>query len=94
MPQKMEDIIRHKLAQGLQPLVLDIQNDSHLHSGHAGDNGSGESHFSVTVVAEAFNGKNRVARQRMVYDLLASEMEQAIHALALKTVSTDEYDRV
>lgn len=94
MPQKVEEIIRQKLAQGLQPSVLEIKNESHLHSGHAGDNGSGESHFRVTVVAQAFNGKNRVARQRMVYDLLASEMEQLIHALALKTISADEYNGV
>ncbi len=91
MPQEMENNLRRKLAQGLQPLVLDIVNQSHLHAGHAGDNGSGESHFKVTIVSKAFNGTSRVVRQRMVYDLLENEMAGTLHALSLKTISADEY---
>lgn len=90
----MEDLIRQRLAQGLQPLALDIVNESARHAGHAGDDGSGESHFHVTVVSSSFNGKNRVERQRLVYDLLKEEMANAIHALSVKAIAADEYDGV
>ena len=69
-------------------------NDSLRHSGHMGDDGSGESHFRVTVVSSAFIGMNRVQRQRMVYDLLKEEMAGPVHALSVKTIAADEYDRV
>lgn len=94
MTQGMEDRIRQKLAQGLQPLACDVVNDSARHHGHAGDDGSGESHFHVTIVSSMFNGKGRVERQRMVYDLLKEELAGPIHALSVKAVSGDEYDRV
>lgn len=90
----MEDRIRQKLAQGLQPLVMEIVNDSSRHAGHAGDDRSGESHFHVKIVSSSFNGKGRVERQRMVYDLLQEEMAGPVHALSVKTIATDEYDRV
>lgn len=90
----MEDTIRRKLERGLRPFALEIVNQSHLHAGHAGDNGSGESHFKVTVVSEAFNGKGRVERQRMIYNLLESEMNGQIHALSLKAIAQDEYNKV
>jgi len=94
MTTGMKDRIEQKLAQGLQPLALEVVNDSGRHAGHAGDDGSGESHFKVLVVSKAFSGRNRVERQRMVYDLLASEMAGGIHALSIKAISPEEYDRV
>lgn len=90
----MEDRIRRKLAQGLQPLVMEIVNDSFRHAGHAGDDGSGESHFHVKIVSSLFNGRGRVERQRMVYDLLQEEMAGPVHALSVKAIAVDEYDRV
>lgn len=92
--KNMEETIREKLARGLQPLALDIVNDSHRHAGHAGDDGSGESHFTVKIVSAAFNGKSRVERQRLVHDLLKAELKGPIHALSLKTMAEDEYDGV
>ncbi len=50
----------------------------------------GESHFTVDIVSEAFTGKSRVDRQRLVYDILAEELKSDIHALALKTLTPDE----
>ncbi len=94
MTQGMQETIREKLARGLLPLALEVENDSHRHAGHAGDDGSGESHFRVTIVSESFNGKSKVERQRMVYDLLKYEMSGPIHALSVKAISKDEYDRV
>lgn len=94
MTTGMQERIREKLAQALQPSTLEIVNDSSRHAGHMGDDGSGESHFRVTVVSGLFTGKNRVERQRMVYDLLAEELRGGIHALSIKAITPDEYDRV
>ena len=82
--------IEEKLTAALSPQRLDVIDDSHQHAGHSGAHPEGESHFSVTVVASAFEGKSRVERQRMVYTALADEMANRIHALALKTQTPDE----
>ncbi|MEQ8965722.1 MAG: BolA family protein [Azospirillaceae bacterium] len=82
--------IRQKLTDGLAPAALDIVDDSHRHVGHAGHDGRGESHFRVRVVAAAFEGRSRVDRQRLVYGLLAEEMRDRVHALALTTLTPDE----
>lgn len=84
-----QDIIR-KLTEGLAPTHLDVENESHLHAGHAGSPGTGSSHFRVTVVSDKFDGLNRVARQRLVYDLLKDEMAGPVHALALQTQTPAE----
>ena len=69
------------LAAALQPLNLQVQDDSHLHAGHAGAREG--RHFSVQVVSERFNGLSRVARHRLVYDALRSQVQHGIHALAI-----------
>ncbi|MEM9682922.1 MAG: BolA family protein [Pseudomonadota bacterium] len=86
------DIIRTKLSSGLNPLRLDITDESHLHAGHAGAPEGGESHFAVDVVSAAFEGLGRVERQRLVYGLLAEELAGPIHALALRTKAPSETD--
>jgi BolA protein len=68
-------------------LVVD---ESAKHKGHGGWREGGETHFHVTVVSEAFEGKSRVDRQRMVYALLAEEMAERVHALALTTKAPGE----
>lgn len=83
-------IIEEKLTAGLSPEKLEVIDDSHKHAGHAGARPGGESHFTVVVTAAAFEGKNRVDRQRMVYALLADEMKGPIHALALQTNAPSE----
>lgn len=76
--------IEARLNAALQPLALEIVDDSEQHRGHAGHRGSGESHFTVRLTAAAFAGQSRVARQRLVYaalgDLIAPER---IHALII-----------
>ena len=84
------DQIRTKLTNGLRPIRLEVTDDSHLHAGHAGAREGGESHFTVEVVSGAFEGKNRVARQRLVYDLLRDELAGPVHALALRTLTPSE----
>lgn len=92
MTLSMQERIVQKLAQGLLPSRLDVVNESHLHAGHAGDDGSGETHFHVTVASSLFEGKGRIERQRIVYDLLKDEMAHGVHALSVKTFTGDEYD--
>lgn len=68
---EIADRIRSKLEAALSPVRLDIQDDSAKHSGHSGAREGGESHFSVLIVSDAFEGLNRVARQRRVNTVLA-----------------------
>lgn len=82
-------IIEKKLTEALAPTHLEIINDSEMHRGHAGHDGSGESHFTVIIQSEAFRGKNRLAQQRLVMDALKEELKERIHALAVKTSVPD-----
>lgn len=78
------DEIREKLHAAFAPTVLDVENESHRHAGHAGDDGSGESHFRVTIRAPAFADMSRIARHRAVHAALGPDLVGRIHALALK----------
>jgi BolA protein len=80
--------IEIRLREVLDPLVLTVQDDSHLHAGHAGAREG--RHFSVHVVSPRFHGLSRLARHRLVYDALAPLISQGIHALALRTQAPDE----
>ena len=82
--------MRTKLTEALQPTRLDIIDDSHRHAGHAGADPLGETHFNITIVSAAFDGKSRVARQRLVYDVVAQELKERVHALSLKTLTPAE----
>ena len=87
---RVADIINQKLIEALSPTILEIIDESHKHSGHAGARPEGESHFSVTIVSEDFEGKSRLERQRMVYKALSKEMTEQIHALSLYTHTPSE----
>jgi BolA family transcriptional regulator, general stress-responsive regulator len=76
------------LRDALQPLHLQVQDDSHLHAGHAGAREG--RHFSVRVTSARFTGLSRVARHRLVYDALRSLMPAGIHALAIEAHAPDE----
>lgn len=84
------DQMRDKLTRALRPTRLEIVDDSHRHRGHAGHDGRGESHFNVTIVAEAFAGKSRPERHRMVYDAVADELNDRVHALSLRLGTPSE----
>ena len=90
MATGMQDRIREKLARGLQPSSLDIVNDSNRHAGHMGDDGSGESHFTVEIVSPLFSGQTRVGRQRLVNAALADLLAEKVHALAIKARAPGE----
>jgi BolA family transcriptional regulator, general stress-responsive regulator len=84
------DQITARLTDALQPTALEVVNDSARHRGHMGDDGTGESHFSVTVESPAFAGLSRVARQRLVNQALADLLRDRIHALAIRAVAPGE----
>jgi BolA family transcriptional regulator, general stress-responsive regulator len=90
---RVADIIKEKLTEALSPTWLDILDESYKHAGHAGARPEGESHFSVKIVSQDFEGKSRVERQRLVYQALSDEMEQKIHALALHTLTPNEHKK-
>ena len=73
--------IEAELNAALQPASLEVQDDSHLHAGHAGAREG--RHFSVTVTSGRFQGLSRVERHRLVYDALQALMPRGIHALAI-----------
>ncbi len=78
-----EAAIREKLMIGLEPIRLDVINESDLHAGHRSSPGTGESHFRVTVVSAKFSGLSRVARHRLINELLVEELAGKVHALAI-----------
>ena len=87
---RVADVIKRKLDAALAPEALEIVDESHLHAGHAGARPGGESHFRVRIVATAFTGQSRIARQRRVYEILAAELAGDVHALSLVTLAPGE----
>ena len=86
----IETDIRQRLIVALEPARLDVINESHLHAGHRGSPGTGDSHFRVHIVSAKFAGLSRVARQRLVNKTLAPLMGKPIHALAMETLAPGE----
>ncbi|MCF6304029.1 MAG: BolA family transcriptional regulator [Rhodobacteraceae bacterium] len=76
--------MKTKLTEAFSPSNLEIIDQSEDHRGHGGYREGGETHFKVVIKAAAFNGMNRVARQRAVMALLKPEMDERVHALALE----------
>lgn len=83
--------MRDKLTLALNPDDMVIKDVSHQHAGHAGaDQPGGETHFDVVLVSDRFQGLGRVARQRLVYDILAAELAERVHALSVKCLTRAE----
>jgi BolA family transcriptional regulator, general stress-responsive regulator len=82
--------MRAALMVGLQPIRLDVVNESELHAGHRSSPGTGESHFRLLIVSPRFAGLSRVARHRLVNELVAAELAGGVHALALATFAPGE----
>jgi len=79
-----QEEIRAALEAAFAPRTLEVINESHQHAGHAGHDGSGESHYRVRIAADAFKGLSRIERHRAVHAALGKELVGAIHALALE----------
>lgn len=86
----LETRMREKLMVALRPSRLDVVNESHLHEGHRSSPDTGESHFRMLIVSQAFAGKSRLERHRMVNDVVSDELEGGVHALAIKACAPDE----
>lgn len=84
---RIQSTIESKLRSALQPLHLEVVNESHLHSVPPGS----ESHFKVIVVSERFAGLSLLEQQRLVNSILADELRSGVHALAMKTLSPQKW---
>jgi BolA protein len=85
--ERLEQVLR----QALKPAALEVQDDSHLHAGHAGAREG--RHFSVRISSAAFDGLTRVARHRLVYDAARTLIAEGIHALAIEARTPTEAQR-
>ena len=88
MPAK--DIITEKLRKAFTPDSLRVEDESHLHAGHAGHRPGGETHFRIYIVSEAFRGKSRLERHRLINGTLADELAGRVHALAIHAAAPGE----
>ena len=87
--QRVEEI-RRRLTEAFHPVRLEVEDQSHLHAGHAGARESGGGHFVVSIIADAFAGKTPIQRHRMVYDALRDMMVRDIHALSVRAAGSAE----
>ena len=90
MTGPIEQEMHSMLTSAFAPSRLAVVNDSASHSGHSGDDGSGESHFTVEIESAAFAGVSRLQRQRMVNMALGDIPGKRVHALAIKAVAPGE----
>lgn len=84
------DVITEKLRKAFAPASLRVEDESHRHEGHAGHQPGGETHFRLYIVAEAFRGKSRIERHRMINEALAGELAGGVHALAIHAAAPEE----
>jgi len=86
----MRDLITAKLREAFAPMSLRVEDESDRHQGHAGYRPGGETHFRLYIVSEAFRGKSRLERHRMINALLADELAGGVHAMAIHAAAPDE----
>ena len=84
------DRIEETLQKAFAPSALTVTDDSHLHAGHAGARPGGESHFTADITASPFDGLARLARHRLVNDVLAEELAGPVHALVIRARGLNE----
>jgi BolA protein len=84
------DLITKKLTEAFAPQSLKVVDESHQHEGHAGHRPGGQTHFRVYIVAEAFKGKTRLERHRMINGKLSDELAGGVHALAIHAAAPGE----
>ncbi|MGV2496497.1 BolA family protein [Pelagerythrobacter aerophilus] len=90
MAETLQSEIESLLTSAFAPSRLEVINDSAKHHGHAGDDGSGESHFTIVIESAAFTGKSRLDRQRMVNAALGDIPGQRVHAVAIRASAPGE----
>ena len=84
------DNITQKLSAAFAPQSLNVLDESHQHEGHAGARPGGQTHFRVYIVSEAFKGKTRIERHRMINAILSDDLAGGVHALAIHAQAPGE----
>ncbi len=84
------DILTQKLTEAFTPQSLNVVDESHQHEGHAGARPGGQTHFRVYIVSEAFKGKTRIDRHRLINQALADDLAAGVHALAIHATAPGE----
>jgi BolA family transcriptional regulator, general stress-responsive regulator len=87
---RTDAIMTEKLTAAFAPVSLRVVDESHQHQGHAGHRPGGQTHYRIYIVAEAFRGKSRIDRHRMINQALARELAEGVHALAIHASAPDE----
>ena len=85
-----EEYLENKIISHLEDANIEVIDESAAHIGHVGHNKKGGSHFSITIVSDAFINLSKIKRHQIIYDILKEEMKQQIHALSLKTLTLEE----
>ena len=88
----MEDRIKAKVEKDFAPIFYELVNESHKHAGHAGDDGSGQTHFKLFLVSDLFKNQSRVVRQRQVYNAFQVFFDEGLHALSLELKEKNEHN--
>lgn len=84
------DLITQRLTDAFQPQSVKVVDESYLHAGHAGSREGGQTHYRVYIVSDAFKGKTRIERHRMINAALAQELAGSVHALAIHAAAPGE----
>jgi BolA protein len=84
------DLITQRLTEAFAPQSLEVVDESHRHEGHAGHRPGGQTHYRVYIVSDAFKGKTRIERHRMINQSLAAELAGSVHALAIHASAPGE----
>jgi len=82
----LQQNIEKKIKENLNPEILNIINNSHLHKGHMGDNGTNETHFKIEIRSSNLDNLNRIQAHRKINSLLREEFDQGLHALEIKII--------
>jgi BolA protein len=85
-----KDVITKKLTEAFAPESLRVEDESHRHAGHAGHRPGGQTHYRIYIVSESFRGKSRVDRHRSINAVLAQELADGVHALAIHAAAPGE----
>jgi BolA family transcriptional regulator, general stress-responsive regulator len=87
---RIADLITKKLTEAFLPQSLKVEDESHQHAGHAGHRPGGQTHFRVYIVSDAFKGKTRIERHRMINGILSDDLAAGVHALAIHAAAPGE----
>lgn len=89
----IEEEIKHLVEKAFTPEHLEVINESHKHQGHAGDDGSGQTHFKLIVASQHFSGQTRVQRQKAVNTCLKDLFDKGLHALSMQLSTPQEHPK-